>query len=237
MKKTCGIYKITNLLNEKVYIGQSTYIERRFSQHKSPYEWSRHPSNELYGDMNTMGIKNFSFEIIEECPLELLEEKEIYWTKYYNAVETGYNKVYGTPIGSENDKGERHPNHKLTEQDVIDIRTRYNNKERCKEVETLYSNKIGHSGFSKVWKGETWTHIMMEVYTPENKNFHLHNTGQNGSQNGRSKLTEEDVYAIRMRKKNRETWQEVYKDYQYTEITEGSFKNVWYNRNWKNIIV
>jgi len=38
----------------------------------------------------------------------------------------------------------------MTEQDVIDIRTRYKNKERCKEVEQLYKDKIGHSGFSKI---------------------------------------------------------------------------------------
>lgn len=44
----------------------------------------------------------------------------------------------------------------------------------------------------------------MEVYTSENKKFHSHNTGNTGSQNGRSKLTEQDVINIRIRKKNGE---------------------------------
>lgn len=45
---------------------------------------------------------------------------------------------------------------------------------------------------------------MPEVYSTENKEFHKKNTGQKGSKNGRSLLTEEDVYQIRLRKKNGE---------------------------------
>ena len=77
--------------------------------------------------------------------------------KYYitaNVEKTedeGYMKEYET-----NTTYMEQENQPLTEKDVIDIRTRYNNKERCKEVESLYSDRIGHSGFSKIWKGETW---------------------------------------------------------------------------------
>jgi len=71
----------------------------------------------------------------------------------------------------------------------------------------------------------------MDVYTPENIEFHKHNTGQKGSQNGRSKLTEEDVLAIRLRKKNGEKQKDVYEDYKYTGITKGSFKNIWNGYN------
>ena len=51
------------------------------------------------------------------------------------------------------------------------------------------------------------------------------------------KLTEEMVYDIRLRKKNGESRKEVYEDYKYTGITEGSFKQVWCYQNWKNIVV
>ncbi|MBR4984030.1 MAG: hypothetical protein IKY94_15975 [Lachnospiraceae bacterium] len=51
---------------------------------------------------------------------------------------------------------------------------------------------------------------MPEVYTEENKNFHKNNTGNTGSSNGRSKLTEEDVRNIRLRKKNGEESSIVY---------------------------
>ena len=65
---------------------------------------------------------------------------------------------------------------------------------------------------------------MPEVYTPENKEFHKHNTGQKGSSNGRSLLTEEDVFNIRIRKKLGEDVREVYKDYEKTGIKFDCFR-------------
>lgn len=104
-----------------------------------------------------------------------------------------------------------------------------------KEVEKLYSDRIGHSGFSKIWKGETWIHIMPEVYTKENKDFHLHNTGQKGEENGRALLTKEDVVSIRTRRNNGEKWEDVYEEYKDKGIKPGSFYNTWKGYNWKTI--
>ena len=128
--------------------------------------------------------------------------------------------------GGESNVGDAHPRHKLTSKDVENIRIRYNNLERRKEVYELYKDRIGESGFGKIWKGETWRHIMPEVYTEENKEFHLHNTGNSGSSNGRARLTEEDVYNIRLRRKNGENRKTVYEDYKDL-LTLGSFNNVW----------
>lgn len=229
-----GIYKITNKINKKCYIGQSNQIEKRWRDHKT-YQWKRHPEYPLYKAFIKYGIENFTFEVIEQCQLSQLDERERYWIKYYNSLV--HNNGYNIREGGYGEPGELHPNHKLTEKDVIDIRTRYNNHERCKEVEKLYFDKIGHNGFSKIWKGQTWKHIMPQAYTEENKNFHLHNTGQKGSENGRSKLTEEIVYEIRVRKKNGEKIKDVYEDYKFLNITFGSFQNVWYGCNWKHVIV
>ena len=230
-----GIYKITNKINNKCYIGQSNDIQRRFTQHKSPYEQNRFADKPLYKAIAKYGIENFSFEILEECPIEKLSEREEYYISLYNSLchQNGYN----IRSGGATNVGEDHPKHKLTKEDIIDIRTRYNNHERCKEVEKIYSDRIGHSGFSKIWKGETWPEIMPEVYTEENKKFHLHNTGQKGSENGRSKLTEEDVIAIRMRKNNGEYWKDVYDDYAFLGMTEKSFYNTWRGYNWKHVVV
>lgn len=227
-----GIYKITNTLNGKMYIGQSVNVEKRLKDHKNPYNWAREYHKPLYQAFKEDGIKNFIFEIIEQCKREELDEKEIFWINHYDACENGYN----VRSGGGGVAGDNHPLHKLTEQDVRDIRTKYNNHERRKEVYQLYKDKIGESGFGKIWKGESWQHIMPEVYTPENKDFHLHNTGNSGSSNGRSRLTEKDVRAIRLRRKNGEKLSEVYKDYQ-DFLTKGSFTNVWSYQNWKNIIV
>lgn len=230
-----GIYKITNVINGKVYIGQSSNVERRFSQHKSPYEQERFSEKPLYRAFKKYGIENFTFEILEECEISQLNEKEKFWIKENKSLI--HQKGYNITCGGDGVSEENHPKHKLTKEDVIDIRTRYNNKERCKDVEALYKEKIGHSGFSKIWKGETWKNIMPEVYNEENKKFHLHNTGQKGSSNGRSLLTEDDVYAIRLRKKNGEHWKQVYNDYKFTGIKEKCFQQTWLGYNWKHVLI
>ena len=76
----------------------------------------------------------------------------------------------------------------------------------------------------------------MEVYTNANKEYHLHNTANKGSKNGRAKITEEDVRNIRLRRKNGEALKDVYEDYK-EKLTKGSFTNIWSYQNWKNIVV
>ena len=71
-----GIYKITNLINNKIYIGKSVCIERRFAQHKSPYEWQRQKDSPLYQAFQKYNINNFKFEILEECLESELDKKE-----------------------------------------------------------------------------------------------------------------------------------------------------------------
>lgn len=227
-----GIYKITNNINNNCYIGQSIHIEERWKEHKSEYNWGRENKKPLYLAFKKYGIENFSFEIIEECKPEQLNLKEQYWIDYYDSYNNGYNMT----SGGETNYEDNHPGHKLTKQDVIDIRIRYSNLERRKEVYLLYNQRIGESGFSKIWKGETWKDIMLEVYTEENKKYHLHDTGNIGSQNGRSRVTEGDVRNIRLRRKNGEQLKMVYEDYK-DKLTKGSFTNIWSYQNWKNIAV
>lgn len=93
----CGIYKITNLISKKVYIGQSVDINYRFNNHKSE---SFNPKSNAYNTaihraIRKYGIENFSFEVIEECTKELLSEREIYWIAYYNSYGDGYNLTPG----------------------------------------------------------------------------------------------------------------------------------------------
>lgn len=231
-----GIYKITNTINNKIYIGLSSNIEERWKIHKKRYkiETDKEYEKHLYRSFRKYGLDAFTFEVIEECSVEELANREIYWISYYDSYTNGYNETPGGEIICIG--GEKHPNHKLTEQDVICIRNYYKNKARRKDIYTLYKDRIGESGFSKIWKGETWKDIMPEVYTEENKNFHKHNTSNCGSSNGRSRLNEQEVYEIRIRRKNGEKLMDVYQDYS-DKLTYKSFTNVWTYQNWKNIIV
>ena len=231
-----GIYKITNNITNKVYIGLSINIEERWKTHKKRYKMKSDKEYQkyLYRSMRKYGLEAFTFEVIEECEQKDLSNREIYWISYYDSYANGYNETPGGEIICVG--GEAHPNHKLTESDVKNIRNYYNNKARRKDIYDLYKDRIGESGFGKIWKGETWKNIMPEVYTKENKDFHKHNTANAGSSNGRSKLTELEVYEIRLRRKNGEKLSEVYKDYS-DRMTYKSFSNVWTYQNWKNIIV
>lgn len=94
---TCGIYKIQNKINSKVYIGQSINIEKRWNKHKSASQDVLDHSYEthLYRSFRKYGIENFDFSIIEECPIAELNQKERYWIQKYNSFFKGYNLTLG----------------------------------------------------------------------------------------------------------------------------------------------
>lgn len=87
---SCGIYKITNLITSESYIGQSVNIERRFKEHCTSKD-----KCVIHIAINKYGKENFSFDIIEICEQKELNEKEIYWIKYYNTYYKGYNETLG----------------------------------------------------------------------------------------------------------------------------------------------
>lgn len=89
-----GIYKITNQLTQEVYIGQSKNIKHRIAQHKAASKRLNETAL-LYRKIREYGIENFSFDVIEECNVDKLDEREIYWISYYNSYEKGYNMTRG----------------------------------------------------------------------------------------------------------------------------------------------
>ena len=95
-KTVCGIYKITNLLTEQCYIGQSVNISDRWKQHcKCGLGIEASATNILYNSMQQDEIWNFTFELLEECPKELLNEKERFWINMYQSNMFGYNSTKG----------------------------------------------------------------------------------------------------------------------------------------------
>ena len=94
-KKT-GIYKITNQLNDMCYIGQSVDVAKRFKDHaKCGLGIDTPQGNKLYKDMQSIGIWNFSWELLEECPREQLNKKERYYIELYQSESFGYNSTRG----------------------------------------------------------------------------------------------------------------------------------------------
>ena len=82
-----GIYKIENLITHKVYIGQSRHIEIRWQEHCRPSSDSI-----ISRAIRKYGKENFSFEILEECEIDDLNQREEYYIQQYNSVKpNGYN--------------------------------------------------------------------------------------------------------------------------------------------------
>ena len=159
---TSGIYKITNKINNKVYIGQSVNIEERWDYHKAVCHWNSQSA--LYRAFKKYGIENFDFQVIEKVPpiKEQLNEREIYWIKYYDACKNGYNLTKGGDSFSL-----RYTI--VTPQQVVDIRTRKLNFESPKKVYEDYQNLISWATFDKIWNGALHADIMPEVYQDTEK--------------------------------------------------------------------
>ena len=90
------IYKIINDINGKIYIGKTAFtIERRWKEHCQDAKRSSKEHRPLYSAINKYGIENFHIEIVEECTLEELDEKERFWIESYNSFSNGYNATIG----------------------------------------------------------------------------------------------------------------------------------------------
>ena len=174
MEKICGIYRIENLVNHKIYIGLSKDCMKRWHDHRSKAFNSTREDDikkPLYMAMRKYGLDNFTFEIIEKCDESLLKEREIYWISYYDSYNKGYNATKGGDLPEGHIlKGEEHGCAKLTEEQVRQCRIWYAQGRRSKDVyenESGYKEKVAYSGFQSMWHGRTWKHIMPEVF--ENK--------------------------------------------------------------------
>lgn len=127
------IYKITNILNQKSYIGKTIRDpEIRWNEHKQD---NKHPNLPLQRAFKKYGIDSFSFEIIEEVKEELLDEREKYYIKKFNTYKQGYNATLG---------GEGGVTHTLPKEEIEKILTLW--KQKC--TISQISKITGHSFFA-----------------------------------------------------------------------------------------
>ena len=92
LNQKCGIYKLT--CNEHSYIGSSINIYYRLKKHISDLLKNKHANKYMQNAFNKYGKDSFMFEVIEECTIDLLNERERYWQEFYISVETGLNCLY-----------------------------------------------------------------------------------------------------------------------------------------------
>lgn len=95
-KTVCGVYKITNISNGLCYIGQAKDMDKRWKEHvKCGLGIDTPVGNKLYQAMKETGPENFTFELLEACSAEQLNEKEKFYIDLYQSKDFGYNSNKG----------------------------------------------------------------------------------------------------------------------------------------------
>ena len=191
-----GIYKITNKVNGKFYIGSSANINKRWGRHQHQLECGKHPNKHLQSSWNKHGANNFTFEVLLEVKVELLLEKEqelLDKTKCYNN-QIGYNiaKFAGASMRGRKQteeakrkmsqfrkgkkknaewkkkigdaqKGTKNHQSKLTEEQVIAIKTELFSEDR-KRSQRAIAKAYGVSPIciTRIKRGETYSDIKVK---------------------------------------------------------------------------
>jgi len=238
-----GIYKITNKINNKVYIGQSKNIEQRWKEHirHSKDEYSRNKPH-IHCAINKYGKENFNFEVLEECKFEELDDKERYYIAKYksNIKGIGYNS---TPGGDARYnivlRGTDSPVSVFSEEEVFYIRELYADKNTTvNEAYEMFCSKyknVSINTFKPVWRGHGYKDIHYDVYTEENHKMNNDLSWKKRDITKHARVVDlNDVLEIRKLKKNGIKRGIVYSKYSF--YNTNTFNGIWYYNTFKNII-
>lgn len=234
-----GIYKITNKINGKIYIGKSSNIERRWKEHirHSKDKFSKNKPA-IHRAINKYGKNNFTFEIIKECEIDELNDLEKYYINEYrsNVKDIGYNFTDGGD-GGPIMFGDENPNSILSNDIIIYIRQCYNNGVYKMDVYNELKDKynLNFNTFNSIWFGRSYKNIMPEVFSKENKIKQRNISYKFGLRNiNHSQKVKKYVLDIRKERLNGKSWRDVKSQYPF--INENIFKDIWYNRTFKYLI-
>jgi len=208
-----GIYKIKNLVNNKIYIGSSINIGKRWRDHKWYLKENKHHNSHLQSSYNKYGLENFEFIIELECDLNnlLIEEKRL--IKEYCASDNKYGYNVNDPehifLGKKHSEKTKK---KLSLQKIGNKNPMYGKKG---ELHPNYGKKFSDEVRKKISDG------------------HMGQKGRKGEESPMSKLTEEDVINIREMYKNKKMNQEeLRKKY---NVTQSLISNIINRKRWTHI--
>ena len=231
-----GIYLLTNLVNGKKYIGQSTDINRRFAEHlraaqpdKYPQKNERDANCPIHKAMAKYGINNFSLTILEQCAREELDEKEQKWITELNTNDNsiGYNLTAG---GQKTFalKGEKHSQAKLAQIEVNHIKQLLKETEMTLvEIMKIYP-QVSKSTLSMINNGKIWT-VEGETYP-----LRIMSVANKGEKNGRAKFSDEQVMEIRTKYSQGIAPKQIRAE--YNDIaTDAAINAILYGRTYKHL--
>lgn len=211
-----GIYGIKNLINDKIYVGKTGMnFGDRWDNHKALLRNNNHDNKHLQNAWNKYGEENFEFVVLEDCNIDELNDKEIYWIKYYRESGLAYN------IHDGGDGGNNLGKH-LSEETKRKIgeKNRINMLGKVFSDETKEKMKFSHLG---------------KKYKPmsEEGRKNLSEAQQRYFLNNPKKLTKEDVIKIREERiQENTTYSDLAKKY---NVTSQCISDICNYKRWKNI--
>lgn len=187
-----GIYKFTNRINKKIYIGKADNLEERFKSHKRNYNNSnlQDYNTKFYRALRKYGFENFDYEILESNKYwteEVLNQKEIEYIDKYQATkdECGYN----IQKGGLNTAVPR----KLNEKQILEIKNKLiTSVLTMQQIAKEY--RVSDSMISMINSGKAWATIGATDF-PLRKDIFIKNKG--GS-NPRAKFSDKEIMQIRL---------------------------------------
>lgn len=208
------IYKATNILNNKIYIGMTTQsLKDRMYGHF----WSSVNSDKNYHFLNAIrkyGWENFSWDIVEEGlyeSIEELREKEVYWISLFDSFISGYNSTIGGEgvIGFDH-SGENNSRALLKEEEVLQILDLLNTNEKTiREIAEMFN--VGNHVVSRINSGRSWSHLYEE--SPLQQGRQMLHADVSGQRNAKAQLTDKQVYEIKHKLTNGSTRREIMDEY------------------------
>lgn len=188
-----GIYKITNMINNHVYIGQAENIDKRIQKHINALVSNSHVNKHLQNAWNKYGANKFTFSIIEECELENLTEREQYWIDYYGGIDSinTYNVREASNSGTFNLEtrnliSEKLSGHDVSEQTRNKLRKAMMGKSRPDEVKKKISNTL--KGREGSFKGKHLTEEHKRKISESMKGMPCNNFGYRHSEETKNAL-------------------------------------------------
>ena len=223
-----GIYKITNIINQKIYIGQSIDIEKRWGEHKrNAFNPKTHTYNyPLYKAIRKYGLANFQFEVLEETDIEHLTEEEQYFIDLYKTLNPQYG--YNLVPAIEPKRGEKCNWAILTDKETELVINLIKNTELTFDAIGKMFHVSG-SCIEDINKGRRRRQPNLQYPIRNNAKSLAHQ----GDKQNTAILTTQDVLVCRQRYIN-ETLNDIYKDYA-NKISFSGFKSMIFGKTWKHL--
>ena len=222
------VYQITNLINNKQYIGITNDYKKRWSNHKC----YNNPDMVIAKAIKKYGVENFKFELLysglsledaSNKEIQLIKEKRTLVPNGYNVALGGFNGATGVQ-----QLGENNGRAVLSDEEAQYIKDHRNIPEYV--LYEQFADKISYSAFRDVYLNKTYLNIKphVEIYP-----FNLEFSNQFTSNN---KLTYNEVVELRERYKNGIYWKDVYKKYKDVFKNEWDFWNIYVGNRYKLVM-